>query len=280
MVKYKEKGSKWSVIAMCRKQGGENFSTKIVKNVQKNVLKYDVVKKCHNFFTHCNYLNVLKTTQNVKKTIDEPWHSWREVWQQAHLWRPYARGIVSRLLKELVLWGWWSVSLWTSQCCFVATANLFFQLSVRCTQWPGFALIRFSCRCDIGVMLLHCVCCTRLIRTWMIVCSVSFHVLFQAHAFELPCVSFHVLYSLFSSFHVLRLHPFVIEFEVCMSRKSQFARCFLSAQTRVGNDLPYTVFDSETLDGFKSAVNRWLLSWVCFSVFPWRRCLWGCVSNL
>ena len=31
------------------------------------------------------------------------------------------------------------------------------------------------------------------------------------------------------------------------------------------NDLPYTVFDSGTLDGFKGAVNRWLhLRVVCF----------------
>ena len=31
------------------------------------------------------------------------------------------------------------------------------------------------------------------------------------------------------------------------------------------NDLPYTVFGTETLDGFKDAVNRWLLPLVVFS---------------
>ena len=31
------------------------------------------------------------------------------------------------------------------------------------------------------------------------------------------------------------------------------------------NDLPYTVFDTGTLDGFKDAVNRWLLPCVVFS---------------
>ena len=31
------------------------------------------------------------------------------------------------------------------------------------------------------------------------------------------------------------------------------------------NDLPYTVFDTGTLDGFKGAVNRWLLPSVVFS---------------
>ena len=41
---------------------------------------------------------------------------------------------------------------------------------------------------------------------------------------------------------------------------SQFARCFLPAQTRVWNDLQYTVFDTGTLDVFKEAVNRWLVS--------------------
>ena len=49
--------------------------------------------------------------------------------------------------------------------------------SVRCIRLPGFALIRLSYRCVIDVMLLHCVCCTMLIRTLIIVCSVSFHLL-------------------------------------------------------------------------------------------------------
>ena len=52
-------------------------------------------------------------------------------------------------------------------------------------------------------------------------------------------------------------HP--LEFEVSRCRTSQFARCFLPAQTRVRNNRPYTVFDTGTLDGFKRAVNRLLL---------------------
>ena len=32
---------------------------------------------------------------------------------------------------------------------------------------------------------------------------------------------------------------------------SQFARCFLPAQTRVWNYLPYTVFDTGTLEGLR-----------------------------
>ena len=50
-----------------------------------------------------------------------------------------------------------------------------------------------------------------------------------------------------------------LELKVSRCRTSQFARCFLPAQTHVWNDLPFTVFDTGTLDGFTGAVNRWLL---------------------
>ena len=53
-------------------------------------------------------------------------------------------------------------------------------------------------------------------------------------------------------------HPLDLESSRC--RTSQFARCFLKAQVRMWNDLPFTVFDTGTLDGFKRAVNRWLLA--------------------
>ena len=85
-------------------------------------------------------------------------------------------------LNELVFWGWWIVSLWTPLCCFVAIMNLFSQIleycspvfgqllnvifsfsSARCIRWWGFVLFRLSCRCVIDVMMLQCVCCTRLI---------------------------------------------------------------------------------------------------------------------
>ena len=102
----------------------------------------------------------------------------------------HVRGIVSRVSKRIGILRLWSVSLWTPLCCFVADMHLFSQsLSfvlrcgdlllnnvifsywhTRCIRWPGFALIRLSC-CVIDVMLLHCVCCARLIRIWIIVCS-------------------------------------------------------------------------------------------------------------
>ena len=113
------------------------------------------------------------------------------------------RGIVSRVsqiighLCAVSLYGLVScLSLWTPRCCLVATIHLFSQSlsivlrcgslllnvifsfsSVRCIRWPGSALIRVSCRCVIDVMLLHCECCTRIIRTRITGWSVSFHLL-------------------------------------------------------------------------------------------------------
>ena len=82
-------------------------------------------------------------------------------------------------LKEVVFWGWWSVSLWAPLCYVVAVMHLFSQsltivlqcngqlLSVafyipnsRCIRWPGVSLIRVFFRCVIDVMLLDNVCCT------------------------------------------------------------------------------------------------------------------------
>ena len=56
-----------------------------------------------------------------------------------------------------------------------------------------------------------------------------------------------------------------LKFEVSRYRSSKFARSFLPAQVRMWNDLPYIVFDTGTLYGFKGVVNRWLLPCVVFS---------------
>ena len=53
-------------------------------------------------------------------------------------------------------------------------------------------------------------------------------------------------------------HP--LELEVSRFITSQFVRCFMPALAREWNDLPYGVFDTATLDGFKDAVNRWLFA--------------------
>ena len=50
-------------------------------------------------------------------------------------------------------------------------------LSARCIRRQGFVSIRVSCRCVIDVVLLGFICCSRLIRTLITVCSASFHLL-------------------------------------------------------------------------------------------------------
>ena len=90
--------------------------------------------------------------------------------------------------------------------------------------------------------------------------SNSNHCLFS----ELPTASLRVQHTRACGCR-LAAHP--LEFEVSRCRTSQFAMCFLYAKTRVWNDLPYTVFDTRTLDGFKGAVNRWLFPWVFFQFF-------------
>ena len=59
--------------------------------------------------------------------------------------------------------------------------NVIFSFSIaRCIRWPGFSMIRLSCRCVIDVLLLYLVCSTGLIQTRIIVYSVSFHLLCQS----------------------------------------------------------------------------------------------------
>ena len=50
-------------------------------------------------------------------------------------------------------------------------------LSARCNRWPNFVPIRVSCRCVIDVVWLGLICCTRLVRTLITVCSASIHLL-------------------------------------------------------------------------------------------------------
>ena len=113
-------------------------------------------------------------------------------------------------------------------------------------RWPGFVLIRVSCHFVNDVKLLGWVCCKRLIRTLITVCSASFHLLLLE--FDIP--------------ELQPQHP--LEFEVS-PHSNHFALYFLPAQVRMWKDIPYTVFDSGTLDGVMGAVNRWLLNWVVFS---------------
>ena len=83
----------------------------------------------------------------------------------------------------------------------------------------------------------------------IIVFSVSFHLLLPE--FDIPSCDR-------SSF---------IEVRVSRCRMFQFARCFLPAQARMWNDLPFEVFNTKTFDGFNGAVNRWLFPRVVFFLF-------------
>ena len=69
----------------------------------------------------------------------------------------------------------------------------------------------------------------------------SNHCLFS----ELPSASVRIRHALAAA----PAHP--LEDEVALWGTSQFARCFLPAQIRVWNDLPFTVFDTGMLDGFR-----------------------------
>ena len=91
--------------------------------------------------------------------------------------------------------------------------------------------------------MLCFVFCTRLIRTLTTVCSASFHLLLLEFDILRTAAAAHAL-----------------EFDISRCRMSQFAGSFLSAHVRMWNNLPYTVFDTGMLDGFKGAVNCWLLN--------------------
>ena len=66
--------------------------------------------------------------------------------------------------------------------------------------------------------------------------------------------------------------------EVSRRRSSHFERCFQPSQVRMWNNLQYIVFDTGTLGGCSQPL---VASPSCvFFRFPWRRCLWGCESNL
>ena len=66
----------------------------------------------------------------------------------------------------------------------------------------------------------------------------------------------HCLFSVLSSASARVRHTRAL----AAAHHAQFEGCFRPTLTRVRNDLPYTVFDTGTLNGFNEAVNRWLLN--------------------
>ena len=114
--------------------------------------------------------------------------------------------------------------------------------SDQALPWSEFIVVVSSTSCLWGF-----VCCTRLVWTRITVCSASFHLLLIE----------------FGNRAAAAAHP--LEYKVSRCITSQFERCFLPAQVRMWNDLPYTVFDTGTLFGFNGSVSRCLLPWVLYS---------------
>ena len=97
--------------------------------------------------------------------------------------------------------------------------------------------------------------CRRRSVAWL---SMLYKVNANSASFESICFPLSFTYRAAAAAHPL-------EFEVSRCRTSQIARSFQAAKVRMRDNLSYTVFDTETLDWFKSVVNRWLLPWVVFS---------------
>ena len=87
--------------------------------------------------------------------------------------------------------------------------NVIFSFSsARYVRWPGFALIRLSWGCVIDVMLLHCVCCTKLIWTRIVFVQWASASVSVRHTRAAAAAN-------------------PLEFEISWCKTSQFARCFL-----------------------------------------------------
>ena len=67
-----------------------------------------------------------------------------------------------------------SQSLYIVLRCGDQLLNVIFSiLSARCIEWPDFDMIRVFCRCVINVVLPDLVCCTKLMRNLITVCSAA-----------------------------------------------------------------------------------------------------------
>ena len=182
--------------------------------------------------------------------------------------------------------------MWTPLCYFVAILDLFSQsfstvircggqllnlifsfLSARCPdsgvprcprQVPGFVPFRISCRCVIGVVSLGLVCCTRLIRTLITVCSASFHLLLlESDMPELrpQLIHWSLMYQGVERPNLLGLSCRLM-FECGMT----FPKLCLTPERWIGSRVQATVGCFPALCFFQFSVAH--------------MCLWGCESNL
>ena len=98
-------------------------------------------------------------------------------------------------------------------------------------------------------MLLDWVCCTRLIRTLITVCSASFHLFLLE--FDIPELR-------------SQLFHWSLKYQGVERHNLQGVSC----RQRFECGMTYsTVFDTGMLNGFKGAVNRWLLASLVFPSF-------------
>ena len=232
-------------------------------------------------FIHCFFFVLFYTYPRVfGKTLlhelSQDRHPWREVWQQVHIRRPCVWKYQNTIISENWYFEVGETYICELRCCFAFVLEILEYCSpvwgsaaechIQLAERQVYSVARlcpyhsFLSLCH-DVVWLGLVCCTRLIRTLITGCA-SFH---------LPLLEF----------DILELRPQLIRWSLKYQvGKSQFARLFLPAQVRIWNDLPYAVFDTGTLEGFKAAVNRWLLPWVVFSSVLRGACVCGVVKAI
>ena len=192
------------------------------------------------------YLEILVVTFDSKLTIEDHVHCIvSSVFYRIGILRLVKRILVDTSVLLRSIWHLFSQSSSIVLRCGGQLLNITFSfLSAKCIQWPGFFPIRVSCRCAIDVVWLDLVWCTTLIRTLITVCSASFHLFLLD--FDIPKMRSQLIHWSMNYQGVER--PNLLGFS-----------CRLRFEC--GMTFP-TLFDSITLDGFKGAVNRWLLPWV------------------
>ena len=116
---------------------------------------------------------------------------------------------------------------------------------------------KVPCRWVIDVTLPVCECYTWLTRTRIIVYKVSCPL-------PLPLQSSQTWAAVAAHW---------LEFEVSRCRTSQFSKCFPPTKFVCGMTFP-TVFNTGTMNGFKRAINCWLLRWVVFFQFSVGQVQW------
>ena len=131
---------------------------------------------------------------------------------------------------------------------------LFSGLRVSCWMWPlaswaprVFGDQALPCS-EFIVIVSSTSCCWAMIVVQVTVCSVSFRLLL---------LEFDILELRLQLIHC-SLRYLGVE---CLNFRGISYRPMFEGE----NDLPYIVFDTGMVDGFRGAVNRWLLPWAVFS---------------